>query len=162
MKEQESIMEPPIIPHRRAVNAGDAAVDGLLAGVVAGLVKGLFLVLAGVLAGGAWQEVLIRLDPQGGSAVRGLLAHLAVAGIYGAIFGVIASRSRWELPGWLAGLVYSLLVLCFSWFVLLPVAAPALREMGALNWAMSHVIYGLLLGTLAVRSESAGSRLRYR
>ncbi len=155
------MVEQPISTLRQ-VNAGDAAVDGLLAGVVAGLGKGLFLVLAGVTACGAWQEVLIGLDPQGSSVVRGLLAHLAVAGIYGALFGLLASRSRRVLPGWLAGLVYGLFVLLFSWFVLLPVAAPALREMGALSWSVSHVIYGLLLGTLAARSESAGSRLSSR
>lgn len=146
----------------RRMNAGDAAVDGLLAGVVAGAVKGLFLVAAGVLAGGAWQDVLIGLDPQGSSVLRGLLAHLAVVGIYGALFGLLASRSHRVLPGWLAGLVYCLFVLPFSWFVLLPVAAPALREIGALSWSVSHIIYGLLLGTLAARSESAGSRLSSR
>jgi uncharacterized membrane protein YagU involved in acid resistance len=146
----------------KRVNAGDAAVDGLLAGLVAGLVKGLFLVLAGVLAGGAWRDVLIQLDPQGSSVLRGLLAHFAVAGIYGTIFGVVASRFRRVRPGWLAGLVYSLFVLLFAWFVLLPVAAPALREVGVMTWAIGHMIYGLLLGTLAASSESAGSRLSSR
>lgn len=155
------MVEHPMSRLKR-VNAGDAAVDGLLAGLVAGLVKGLFLVLAGVLAGGAWRDVLIQLDPQGSSVLRGLLAHFAVAGIYGTIFGVVASRFRRVRPGWLAGLVYSLFVLLFAWFVLLPVAAPALREVGAPTWAFGHVIYGLLLGTLAASSESAGSRLSSR
>lgn len=155
------MVEHPMSRLKR-VNAGDAAVDGLLAGLVAGLVKGLFLVLAGVLAGGAWRDVLIQLDPQGSSVLRGLLAHFAVAGIYGTIFGVVASRFRRVRPGWLAGLVYSLFVLLFAWFVLLPVAAPALREVGVLTWAIGHMIYGLLLGTLAASSESAGSRLSSR
>jgi hypothetical protein len=118
--------------------------------------------MAGALAGNGWQEVLVRLDPQAASALRGLLAHLAVAGIYGALFGLIVSRSRHVLPGWLAGLIYSIFLLLFSWFILLPVAAPGLREMGALNWSASHAVYGLVLGVLAARSETAGSRLRSR
>lgn len=150
------------LPTRRIVSAGDAAVDGLLAGVMAGVAKGLYLVLAGFLAGSSWQEVLIRLDPQASSGLRGMLAHLAVAGIYGALFGLLASRSRRMLPGWLAGLIFSVILFLFSWFILLPVAVPGLREMGALSWALSHALYGLLLGALAARSESAGSRLSRR
>lgn len=150
------------LPTRRFVSAGDAAVDGLLAGVMAGVAKGFFLVLAGFLAGSSWQEVLIRLDPQASSGLRGMLAHLAVAGIYGALFGLLASRSRRVLPGWLAGLVFSAVLFLFSWFVLLPVAAPGLREMGALSWALGHALYGLILGALAARSESAGSGLSRR
>jgi hypothetical protein len=150
------------LPTQRSISPGDAAVDGILAGLVAGMVKALYLVLAGILAGKLWQDVLISLDPQAGSALRGLLAHLAVAGIYGALFGLLASRSRRVLPGWLAGLAFSIVLFLFSWFILLPVAAPAMRAMGALNWAASHAIYGLLLGVLAARSESAGSRLSSR
>ena len=155
-------MVQQLLPTGHKAAAGDAAVDGLLAGVVAGLVKGLFLVLACTVAGNGWQDVLIRLDPQGSSGLRGLLAHLAVAGIYGALFGLLASRSPRVWPDWLAGLAYSAFVLLFSWFALLPVAAPGLRELGALNWAASHALYGLLLGMLVARSDNAGRRLSRR
>lgn len=87
------------LPTRRFVSAGDAAVDGLLAGVMAGVAKGFFLVLAGFLAGSSWQEVLIRLDPQASSGLRGMLAHLAVAGIYGALFGADLDDGCADHPG---------------------------------------------------------------
>src|SRR3990172_3393091 len=93
---------------------GDAAVDGLLAGAGGGLVMGLYLIVVSMLSSVSWEDTLAHFDPtSAGSAFTGALAHLAVAGVYGVIFGVgwrLAQRlpiAR-RLPTWLAGLAYGL------------------------------------------------------
>jgi hypothetical protein len=148
------MMEKSDIPPHEQITTGDAAVDGLLAGIAAGLVKAAYLLLAGLIGGIGLPETLLRLDAQLTSGLRGLLAHLAVAAIYGAIFGLLNVRIPLGFRGWRAGLAYSLILVTFSWFILLPVAAPALRTLGPLHWTAGHLLFGVLLGVLVARSPS--------
>jgi hypothetical protein len=67
---------------------GEAAADGLLAGEAAGVIMAAYLALAGLTWGSGPVEVLALFDPgETGSALFGLIAHLAVSGVYGAAFG---------------------------------------------------------------------------
>lgn len=69
---------------------GDTAVDGLVAGLPAGLQMAVVLVLAGLLSGTPLLETLGYFDPaQAGNWLTGLLAHLAVAAIYGVVFALL-------------------------------------------------------------------------
>jgi hypothetical protein len=92
---------------RKKTGAGDAAVDGLCSGVLAGAAMGLYLVLIGMRIGQGPAVVLGRFDPAGGaSPLTGALAHLAVSGVYGLLFGLLGYLGTgWRrIPVWLAGL----------------------------------------------------------
>ena len=131
---------------------GDAAVDGLIAGIGAGAVMAAVLVVAGLLGGDGPGVVLGRFDPgAAASPVTGGLMHLAVSGVYGALFGLghrlisgLPPVSR--LPGWLIGLAYGLLLWAVAQASLFSSADSPLRELPALHFALAHAVFGLTLG----------------
>jgi uncharacterized membrane protein YagU involved in acid resistance len=91
------------------------------------------------------------------SFVFGLAAHVIVAGVFGALFAVLALRLRlqgtWVLVG---GAIYGLAVMVVMSALVLPLAgslfdagAPISQmgsEIGWATFAALHVIYGLALG----------------
>lgn len=138
----------------RTASAGDAAVGGLLHGLAAGLAMAAFLVLAGLAQGQTPASVLgvftISGEP---NVLAGLLGHLAVAGVYGLVWGVAwrALGPRLRLPAILAGLFYGLLL----WGV----SQVLLRSIGTqlsllAPWALlgGHLVYGLVVGLLSRRA----------
>lgn len=138
-------------------STGDAAVDGLLSGIVAGLLMIAFLVIAGLLVGEKLSATLIRFDPsQNDSALLGLIGHLAVSAIYGAIFGVIlkAGLGRWpslHRMGWIAGLIYGAILLILAQAVLFQTAYIPLAKITLPHLIIAHLIYGSALGFLVTR-----------
>ena len=72
------------------ITIGDAAVNGLCSGVIAGVVMAAYLVMVGRVAGEGSGLVLGGFDPNEAAApLGGGLMHLAVASVYGALFGLI-------------------------------------------------------------------------
>lgn len=146
----------------RKATIGDAAVDGLLAGGGAGLAMVAYLFVASLVIGTNWWMVLSHFDPgPEGSPVTGMLTHLAVAGVYGVLFGLVAwfTPRRWRrrLPGWLMGVAYGLLLWLLAQTVLLPGANSPLQTFPTLHFALGHVVYGLVLGLL-INQTGAFSR----
>ena len=141
------------------ISASDAAIDGLLSGVLAGLVMIAYVVL-GALVGGADPLATLALfapEPTSGPLV-GLLAHLAVSGIYGVLFGALYARllrrPSYNPPAWLHALVgglYGLLLLLAAWALLLPATGSQLQQIPLLHLAVGHLLYGALLGWLVYR-----------
>ncbi len=130
---------------------GDAAVDGLLAGVIAGLIMLVYVLGVGLVGGATWQTVLAQFDPSATPApVTGALTHLAVAGVYGALFGVgwrIVHRNLPRLPGLAAGLVFAFGLWLLA--VLVTSSRPSgewLRALPAVHLALAHLLYGVVLG----------------
>ena len=84
--------------------------------------------------------------------------HLAVSGIYGAIFGLLTylmpRRLFVRTPGWLAGLIYSAVLLLVALGILLPGLISPLAELPTLSLALGHVAYGLVLGWRALPGTS--------
>ena len=122
---------------KREIKASDAVVDGLFRGVLAGLGMGVYLAI--------------------GQPLVGLLAHLAVSGIYGALFGLLSLLvlRRAGLPGWTPlalGGVYGLLLFAVAWFALLPGVDSPLLGIPPLHFGLGHLLYGLALGWLVRRS----------
>lgn len=145
---------------QKELSSGDTAIDGLFGGVLAGITMALFLVGVGLTAGDGPGEVLVRFAPGGAqSPLSGLIAHLAVSGIYGALFG-----SGWQLAGrgwissasaWIAGLsggLYGLALLLLAQATLLPAAGAALKEFAPLHFSLAHLTFGVVLGVLTNRS----------
>ncbi len=142
---------------------GDSAVDGLLSGTSAGLLMAVYITVAGVLAGQVWTTILAQFDPSATpSALTGILAHLAVSGVYGVFFGM---AWRWlgrlwpRVPSWLVGLAYGLVLWTVALLLLrLPAAAtPAgwLAGVAPVHLALAHALYGLALGGLLGRRTPA-------
>ena len=137
------------------MSGGERAVDGLIAGIGAGILMALYVVLAGLMSGDGPAQVLSRFDPSATpSPVMGTIVHLAVAIIYGLLFGHI---SRWlargrRLNALFSGLVYGLLIFVLAQRVVLQSTNAALREMASVHLAVGHVIYGLSLGFVLGRN----------
>jgi hypothetical protein len=138
----------------------DTALDGLFGGVAAGVAMGVYLLVWGLASGRGPGAVLGMFDPGGrGNPLTGMLTHLAVAAVYGILFGLIwwvARRAlRLGLPAWLVGAVYGLALLLAATVVVLPAAGSPLAEIPTLQFAIAHVVYGVVLGYL---SERIGAR----
>jgi hypothetical protein len=131
---------------------GDAVIDGLLAGIGAGLVMALFLLLAGVLSGDAPADVIGRFDPaRSNNLVASLLTHLALSAIYGAIFGLLFQMPvRWRPTllrfGWLAGLLYGLVLYTIARSAMWAGADSGLVNFPTTILLLAHAIYGLVIG----------------
>ncbi len=141
----------------RPAGLGDVAVDGLLNGLVAGFAMAFFLVLVAVLLGEMPGAVLSRFDPSPlPNAFRGGLMHLAVAAVYGAVFAVPIwlARAQIHTPGItiLAGVAFGLVLFCVGELVILPTSHSALRELPIWDFALAHLVYGLILGSLMGRA----------
>jgi hypothetical protein len=140
-------------------NTGDVAVEGLFAGFGAGLAMALVLIVAGLLSGRSLSMVMSQFA--GGdqaSPLTGALTHLAVAGVYGALFGVLHCWlwQRW-LPRrftWLVGLAYGLLLWLIAYTVLRAGIDAPMHAIPTLNLALAHLIYGLSLGLIFGRNRS--------
>ncbi len=145
----------------RRLNAGDAAVEGLLNGILAGVAMALLLVLVQAAGGVAPLAVLSYFDlGENASPFVGAFTHIAVSGIYGVIFGMVAAilaraiGERMSLAVWLLlGLGYGLLVFGVAEWIVLPRTLSPLRELPPWLFASAHVLYGLVLGLLAGRSR---------
>ncbi len=138
----------------RPASAGDAAVAGLLRGLAAGLAMAVVFVAAGLVRGqgpaGTLAAFTLSGQPVAANALTGLLGHLAVAGVYGLVWGVAwrVIGQRTAIPATLGGLVYGLLL----WGV----AQMLVRSIGAslaliAPWALlaGHLVYGVALGFLS-------------
>jgi hypothetical protein len=137
--------------HVRSISAGDAAVAGLLYGLVAGLAMAAFLVLAGLTQGQTPASVLgvftISGEP---NVLTGLLGHLAVAGVYGLVWGVAwrLMGPRLRVPAILAGPVYGLLLWGVSQ-VLVRSIGTSLALLAPWALLVGHLVYGLIIGLLS-------------
>jgi len=141
----------------REIKIGDTAVDGLVAGILAGMSMAFYLVLTGLLTGLAPAVMLGRFDPgMSGGWLTGLLAHLAVSSIYGAIFALLLAAMVWIRPSlvrfsWLMGLVYGLVLSAMARGVLLPMAGSPMLQISTVHLLIAHAVYGLVLGFIVGR-----------
>src|SRR5438067_8877632 len=111
-----------------------------------------YLVAVGLSAGDDLVGLLGRLGPWPETApAAGALLHLAIAAVYGALFGVTArflGRRGLLLPVWLVGYLYAAALLMATRLALLPGADALLREIGPVHLALAHLLYGVTLGLL--------------
>ena len=139
---------------RQEADVGDAAVDGLLAGIAAGIVMAAYLV--GVSLFGEGVAVLNRFDPSGVSPAVGTLMHLAVSGVYGAVFGIVSNWiRRFNLPAWLSGLIFGLVLFALAETFILPTGHSALAGIPIVHFGIAHVIYGLVIGIIINRNSKS-------
>jgi len=100
--------------------------------------------------------VLNRFDPSGASPVVGALMHLAVSGVYGAVFGILFNTiRRFNLPAWLSGLAFGLGLFALAVMIILPSSRSALAGIPVVHFAIAHVIYGLVIGIVVKRNSKS-------
>lgn len=139
-----------VTPKKKSL--GDTAVDGLVAGLPAGVGMAVVLMLTGLVSGRPPLVTLSYFDPtQSGRWQTGLLAHLAVAAIYGVVFALllgVLGRIRPSLSRLVVlwGAVYGLLLLALAYGVWLTAVPSPLAQIAAWQMALGHVVYGLGLG----------------
>ena len=101
-----------------------------------------------------------------GPAALGMIIHMMTGAMFGIAFAFLADRlPRRSLVG--AGALYGLAVYAMSAFVLLPIAASitgsgdVIADMATMvghgTFAVEHVLFGVVLGAVALRHRTADS-----
>ena len=128
---------------------GDTAAAGLLNGILAGAAMLAFLAAADLLLGNAQAVQSLGIASPAAPFVE-LFVHLAVASVYGVLWGAAWRWLRYgcALPGWLLGLAYGsiLFVLAQS---LVPTLPGAFQQTPVGLLLAAHSVYGLALGGLS-------------
>jgi hypothetical protein len=115
----------------------------------------LMLTAGGLLSGYAPAQVLGAFDTAAGLPLRGVLIHLAISCVYGALFALLrrglAARlhSPWRII--LLGLLYGLLLWSLAVTVLNRAAASLLSTAVPGVFLLAHLAYGLTLVLAAGR-----------
>ncbi len=119
---------------------GNVAVDGLLGGLGAGTVMLLFLLIAELIRGVGPATVLARFDlGSTTSPLTGALTHLAVAGVYGLVFGIAwALTALNKLPAVLTGTIYGFALFVLAEAVMLPGTHSALLAIPISSFALAR------------------------
>jgi len=133
------------------------AVDGLLYGLVGGIAMLVSLIAFALLTGDPPGAMLVRFSTGSSSSpIQGLFSHLAVSAIYGLLFGAVVwpvlrhfSSASWV--GWFGGLAYAVVLLLLAQIAILPGVNSPLAQLPFWQWALSHSIYGFVLGGLFTR-----------
>lgn len=134
----------------RSQTAGDAAVDGLGSGFFAGMLMAVYVALYGMSQGLGGGFFFAMLSPAQFAVVSSLVAHLALAAVYGAIFGV----GIWLLGHWRRSpqmtlgmaLLYCLVLALLARTLVLPNGLPQFSVLPWQHLLLSHLLYGVALG----------------
>jgi len=135
------------------------AVDGVIYGLVSGTVMFISLAALALLSGEMLVTILERFSSGSvGSPVLGLAGHLGVSAIYGAFFGVLiwpvlTRLTSAKIGGWIGGILYGGFLLLLAQVAILPGTNSPLSQFPLWQWALGHVIYGLILGSMFSRRE---------
>jgi hypothetical protein len=135
------------------------AVDGVIYGLMGGILMYLFLAALALFSGENPAALLSRFSAGGlTSPVRGLISHLAVSAIYGAMFGVLVwplltKFTARKVYGWLGGLLFGSLLFLLSQIAVLPITNSPLGEIPTWQWGLGHALYGLILGGLFAKKS---------
>lgn len=151
------IMDKMDIVTQNKPGLGILAVDGLIYGLVSGVAMVLGLAAMALFSEGGPGTLLARFNADGlTSPVLGLMSHLAVSAIYGLLYGVLVwpiLRRITPVPAsaWIGGLLYAGFLFLLAQIAILPGTNSPLGQIPSWEWAVGHVIYGLVLGGLFAR-----------
>ena len=106
-------------------------------------------VLASLVLGAAVAE---QTEAPAGSLAVGALIHLALAALLGVLFELIMRGSARLRPSHIvpevAGLVYGMLIWLVSFFLVIPIVCPLLRQIDGPTLIIQHMVYGAITGLL--------------
>ena len=134
-----------------------------LGGAIAGLAGGIAMMVTAALISGSlgrdtWLEArqiaaLFYGDAAGsgmGPVLVGTLIHLLMSALLGAAFGIVSRRvlrltSDFGTPV-LVGMIYGILIWMAAYFVVLPIANPALLDTYQPSFIIQNLVYGVVAG----------------
>jgi hypothetical protein len=151
----------------------DSAAAGAVAGVIAGACMAVLLMIvsaaAGMgfwhplaLAGGLFYGVNAILDGIG-PVLTGVIAHLSLTAVLGAIFGSLLSKEQGTVgraAGW--GLLYGIPCWAVTTYILLPLLNPTMGARVDLApgwWFLSFLTFGFVLGVTPIIRQAIGRDL---
>lgn len=134
-----------------------------LAGIVAGLIAGIGMAMVAMMVMPAMGKNFLMpvklmagtfegegaVDGGGGTVMTGMMIHMMMSAVLGLIFALIVAALGWSgfWPLVIGGMVYALIVWVVMEFGILPLVDKVMRErMSPALFAMTHVVYGFLLG----------------
>lgn len=134
---------------------------GIVAGIIAGMAMGMMaMMLMPMERHGVWYPVKLMagtfegravLHGGAGTILLGLMIHMMMSASLGLLFSLVMAGLGWHGVFLLivAGIVYALAVFAVNWSISLPLVDPVMRKgMDGMVFAMTHVVYGLVLGGL--------------
>lgn len=157
LQKKDIIMDKTGQISENKISLSNLAVDGLIYGLVSGVAMYLCLAAFALLSGESPAAVLEHFSiGELTSPWQGLFSHLAVSGIYGALFGVLiwpvlGRISDRKIVSWLGGLSYAAILLLLAQIAILPNTNSPIDILSFWNWAIAHGVYGLVLGGLFSR-----------
>ncbi len=148
------------VGHRASLGLAPAALAGLAAGIVMALVAmmatavmGMGLFAAPAMIAGIVLGPEVAMSPGPGVIVTGLVLHMLLSMMFGVLFAVLVARVRASTVG--LGLFYGIALWIINFYVLSFVSAGARAMAGHEPVALAigtHLIFGLVLGTIVARS----------
>jgi len=87
--------------------------------------------------------------------VLGMMGHMMNSVILGFLFvSAFGKRLVSHTTGMIYGAVYALVVFFLMWFAVLPLINPVMLQLNPYVFALSHVVWGMVLGYMVVRSSA--------
>jgi len=87
--------------------------------------------------------------------VLGMIGHMMNSVILSSVFvGLFRRFAHSLLSGVIVGALYALIIFFAMWFVVLPFINPLMLNLNPIVFALSHMIWGAILGALVARRES--------
>ena len=87
--------------------------------------------------------------------VLGMMGHMMNSIILSFLFVLLLGRSLYSpLSGAVVGTLYALALFLMMWFIILPFINPVMLNLNPVVFALSHMIWGAVLGAIVARRAS--------
>ncbi len=141
-------------------------IAGLVASVVMAMIEMLY---EGLFGAGFWsapifiaatilrdlQTVAVPVGFSLVPVVLGMMGHMMNSVVLGVIFAALLGRLLSSpVIGAIAGALYALMIFFVMWFVVLPFIDPVMLGLNPIVFALSHMMWGAVLGGMIARSLS--------
>ena len=140
-------------------------IAGLVASVVMAMVEMIYEGLFGVgfwsapifIAATILRDLQTVVIPVGFSlvpVVLGMMGHMMNSVVLGIVFAALFGRMiSSPISGAIVGALYALMIFFVMWFVVLPFIDPVMLSLNPIVFAISHMMWGAVLGGIVARSS---------
>lgn len=90
--------------------------------------------------------------------ILGMIGHMMNSVALSFIFAhLLGHRLRSPFSGAVVGALYALVIFFVMWVVVLPIINPVMLSLNPVVFALSHIIWGVVIGIMVVRQSSPSS-----
>lgn len=147
----------------RKVTMRTTFLAGLIASVAMTMME---MVYEGIFGAGFWsaptfiaatilrdlQSVAIPVTFSLVPVVLGMMGHMMNSVVLGFVFVKISEKFlQTRISGIVAGAVYGIALFVAMWFLVLPVIDPVMLNLNTMVFAISHIVWGAVLGAFVAR-----------